>query len=252
MTTVFVLGDSLTCGRGVGVRVASELTWPALLGRWTPGIDVRSFAAPGARIADVRQVQLPWIPAETAPGAVVIVIAGLNDICRSGFTRSAIARELSLTLSSARKRGATVVLGRLHDPARVLGLRRGPIEAAISSRVATVNGEVDAAAAQTAGVRVLDLEGIPALASRGGWACDRIHPSAVGHRAIACAAADVLFEAGLAPRSRLEEPGPVPGPSAAKTAWWAVRHGLPYSLRHVPDFGPPMLAAIAGRTPDNG
>ena len=37
MTAVSVLGDSLTCGRGVGVRVPARQTWPALLAQWTPG-----------------------------------------------------------------------------------------------------------------------------------------------------------------------------------------------------------------------
>jgi lysophospholipase L1-like esterase len=244
MTAVSVLGDSLTCGRGVGVRVPERQTWPALVAQSTPGIEVRSLAAPGARIADVRRLQLPWIPVERAKGGVVILIAGLNDVCRAGFDRAGIHRELSLTVATAEARGATVVLGRLHDPAAVLRLR-GAIATAISRRVAVVNDAVDAAA-DRAGIHVLDLSTVPALAAPGGWAADRIHPSPAGHRGIAFAAAGLLFEAGFAPRSRLVPAHPGPGPSAAATAWWALRHGVPYSIKHLPDFGPPLMAALTG------
>ena len=172
MTNVSVLGDSLTCGRGVGVRVPTEQTWPELLARWTPGVEVRSWAAPGARIADVRQQQLPWIPAEKAKGGVVILVAGLNDICRAGFDRARIHHELSSTISSVHERGAKVILGRLHDPTRVWRLR-GSLAAAIVRRLAVVNEAVDTAAANASGVHVLDLSKVPALASSGGWAADR-------------------------------------------------------------------------------
>lgn len=247
MTNVSVLGDSLTCGRGVGVRVPTEQTWPQLLARWTPGVEVRSWAAPGARIADVRQQQLPWIPAKKAKGGVVVLVAGLNDICRAGFERTRIHRELSLTISSVQERGAEVVLGRLHDAAGVLRLR-GALAAAISRRLAVVNEAVDAAAASGPGVHVLDLSGVPALASSGGWAADRIHPSPAGHRGIAFAAAELLFETGFAPRSRLSQANPGAGPSAIETAWWALRHGVPYALSHLPDFGPPLICALASRS----
>ncbi len=243
MTAVSVLGDSLTCGRGVGVRVPAKQTWPALLAQSTPGIEVRSLAAPGARIADVRRLQLPWIPRERAKGGVVIVIAGLNDVCRAGFDSASIHRELSLTVATARDSGASMVLGRLHDPAAVVGLR-GAIATAISRRVAMVNDAVDAASDDHTGVHVLDLSAVPALAAAGGWAADRIHPSPTGHRGIAFAAAGLLFEAGLAPRTRLVPAPPGPGPSAIETAWWALRHGLPYSIKHLADFGPPLVAAL--------
>ena len=251
MTAVSVLGDSLTCGRGVGVRVPDHQTWPAMLARSTPGIEVRSWAVPGARLADLRRSQLPWIPAERAKGGVVVLIAGLNDICRSGFDPEQIHRELSLTVSSAQERGATVVLGRLHDPTAMLGFP-GAIRAAIGRRLAVVNDAVDAAAAAGTEVYVLDLSSVEALASRGGWATDRIHPSRAGHRAIAFAVAQLLFEAGLAGGSRLTAPLPAAGPSALQTAWWALRHGLPYGITHLPDFGPPILAALASRAGATG
>ncbi len=246
MTAVCVLGDSLTCGRGVGVRVPDEQTWPALLARSTPGIEVRSLAAAGARIADVRQMQLPRVAAEQARDAVIVLIAGLNDICRAGFDEDRIRQELSLTVSTAQGWGAAVVLGRLHDPATVLGLR-GRLRAAIARRLAVVNDAVDAAADGGTEVRVLDLAQVPVLASRGGWAADRIHPSPAGHRGIACAAGELLHAAGLAPPSRLARPRPASGASHLQTAWWALRHGLPYGITHMADFGPPVVAALASR-----
>ena len=76
---------------------------------------------------------------------------------------------------------------------------------------------------------------------------DRIHHSRAGHRAIAFAVAQLLVQAGLAGRSRLTVPLPAAGPSALRTAWWALRHGLPYGITHLPDFAPPILAALASR-----
>jgi hypothetical protein len=93
---------------------------------------------------------------------------------------------------------------------------------------------------------------VSALGCRGGWATDRIHPSRSGHHAIACAVAQLLAEAGFASGSRMTVPSQTAGPSALQTAWWALRHGLPYGITHLPDFGPPLLAALAARVGATG
>jgi lysophospholipase L1-like esterase len=242
MTTVVALGDSLTCGEGVGVQVPPEATWVALLAAAAPQGRLVRLAEPGARVRDVRIRQLPQVP----DGTIVTLIAGLNDVARSGFDATGLRADLLWTLGCLTSHGAAVVLGRLHDPARMLPLPK-VVAGVVRRRIETVNAAVDEASGWPA-VHLLDLAEVAALAQPGGWSTDRIHPSRVGHQAIAAAAARALSQHDLRLNAVLPEPRVPAGPSTGASAWWALRHGVPYVARHVSEFGPPVLSALAHRT----
>ena len=243
------VGDSFSCGEGVGLRVDLPQTWVGLLAtglgaRWTP------LAVAGARVGDVRAGQLPAALAARADVATVLV--GLNDVVRAGFDAAAVAHDLRTVVLALRDGGALVLLARLHDPVRLLpsaGPLTAPLRRAVHRRVQVVNEAVDALACEP-GVHVVDLAAVTPLAERSGWATDRLHPSPTGHRAIATTAAAVLRTAGLA----VDVPCGVAGPSPSAVAQvrWLLAHGLPWGAAHVRSVGLPLLAATlpTGRSGD--
>ncbi|MGY1744231.1 GDSL-type esterase/lipase family protein [Blastococcus sp. SYSU D00695] len=242
MTVVAALGDSLSCGEGVGLRIQPARTWVGLLAAALPGARLVRLAVAGARVGDVRTRQLPQLPGDVD---LATVLAGLNDVGRAGFDPDAVAGDLRAVVAAAHRRGAQVLLGRLHDPAAVRPVPRR-VATAVRARVAAVNATVDELARQP-GVHVLDLGAVPVLARPGGWAADRIHPAEAGHRGMAAAAAGVLAATGRFAPAALPA-GPEPrGPGRAERAWWTLRHGLPYALTHARDLGQPVASALLRR-----
>ncbi|WP_336033318.1 GDSL-type esterase/lipase family protein [Geodermatophilus sp. FMUSA9-8] len=244
---IAALGDSTSCGEGVGVRVPVARTWPAVLAAAVPGARLTLLARAGARVRDVRAGQL----AAAVAGApdVATVLAGLNDVARSDLDPAALADDLGAVVSGLRAAGAVVVLGRLHDPGRVLPLPAG-VRAAVRGRVGAVNAAVDAAAADP-GVLVLDLAAVPSVTDRRAWDVDRLHPTAALHARIAAAAGALLTAAGLP--VRVPDPPPLPPtPGPARELAWAARHGLPWVAAHLTglvaaarELGDPRVAGSA-------
>ena len=233
------LGDSLSCGEGVGLRVPVERTWVGLLAAALPGAELVPLAAPGARVQDVVRDQLPR--ALAAPGGLTTVLAGLNDVARGGFDADAVAGGLHRCADALAPAG-DLLLVRLHDPTAVLPLPHA-LRRAVQGRVAVVNAAVDEAAART-GAAVLDLGRVPGLTARGAWATDRLHPSATGHALVARAAAAVLRRTGARVRATAPPPdGAAPG-TRAECAW-LVAHGLPWLARHAGSVGVPLVTTTA-------
>jgi lysophospholipase L1-like esterase len=237
VTLLLAFGDSLTCGEGVGLRVSLDQTWAALVAQSLAGMQLSLQATPGARIRDVRERQVPHAP----EGQLATLVVGLNDIARSGFDAGRFRRDLLATVHQLTASGASVLLGRLHDPVALLPLPR-PMARLGRDRVAAVNAAVDEAACW-ARVHVLALDEVLALRSPSGWAVDRVHPSPSGHRAVAAEGIRVLRSAGW-PASPLEESDPDRPPGLIARSWWVGRHGVPYAAAHVRELGQPALSAM--------
>ena len=212
MTGLQALGDSFTCGDGVGVQVPLTATWAALLADGL-GLRHRSLAVAGARVRDVVQVQLP----QATEAEVSTLLVGLNDVARGGFDIEAVRDGLSVSVDRLHELSDHVVLGRLHDPSQVLWMPL-PLRRLVRRRQQQVNALVD----EVSGVTVVDLAAVPELQVPAGWAVDRVHPSAGGHRALARAAAAALGRDIL---DAVELPKP---PSLTQRAVWSARHGAPY------------------------
>ena len=242
VTVVVALGDSFTCGEGVGVRVDPHDTWVALLARALPAGRLVRLAVPGARVADVRTGQLPLVPGDAD---VATLLVGLNDVARSGFDAAMVGADLLDTVAALRSRVDDVLLGRLHDAAALLPLP-ARVARATRRRIEQVNTAVDEAA-RWRGVRVLDLRLVPALGVPGGWSVDRIHPGPAGHQGMAVAAVEALRGAGRHPATPLGEVVVPRGSSRSARGWWAVRHGLPYAAGHLREIGAPIASAGLGR-----
>jgi lysophospholipase L1-like esterase len=157
---LLALGDSFSCGEGVGIFLRREQTWVAQLAEMLQR-DPVLLARPGARVADVRAVQLP--AARRCPPAVASLLIGLNDVLRSGFDARAIREDMCEIVEQLGRDGHVVLLVRLHDPTALLPLPR-TLKWRLASRVAAVNLAVDAA--HGSGVHVLDLSRVDALRHR--------------------------------------------------------------------------------------
>lgn len=215
MNRLQALGDSFTCGAGVGVQVPLASTWAAVLAE-NLGLAHRSYAVAGSRVRDVLAAQLP----QSDVAEVSTLLVGLNDVARGGFDGAAVRAGILETVAQLGEVSGAVVVGRLHDPTRMLWMPV-PLRRLVRRRRDLVNAAVDEAGAFPR-VRVVDLEAVPELQHPAGWAVDRVHPSAAGHLALARAAAAELGA---------DQPEPVPLPSApgvVRRAVWSARHGAPY------------------------
>lgn len=241
------LGDSISCGEGVGLRVPSTAVWPARLAAATPGGELVPLAKPGARLHDVLRLQLP--PALEHGADVYTLLIGLNDLSRSGFEAERFGAELIHTVDALRSTGALVLLGRLHDATALLRLP-ARLRSTVRRRTATVNAAVDACRAEQ--VRLLDLGSLPGLRMRQAWDIDRVHPNVAGHALIAQAAARVLRDAGW-PIGPVRPSRLPPCPGHLRETLWLLRHGLPWLAGHVPQVVVPALTAtLQGRRPTAG
>lgn len=241
MTRLVALGDSISCGEGVGLRLPMEATWLGRLVAAVPGGELMALARAGAQLSDVRRDQLP--AAVGARADVVTVLIGLNDVSRSGFDPVRFRNELGSVVEALLATPAIVLLGRLHDPTLALPLPRA-LRSAVRERVAAVNAAVDAW--EHPRLRRLDLSALQPLRDRRMWDVDRLHPNPAGHAVIAAAAAHVLRHAGIAV-GPVHLPPPPAAPGALRETAWALRHGLPWLASHVPQVVVPAVAATARR-----
>ena len=244
---VVSLGDSFSCGAGVGLRLPLADTWVGRLTAALSGADHVPLATAGARTADVRHAQLP--AALAAAPDLATLATGLNDVTRAGFDGAVTRADLLHVVAALRGTGARVLLVRLHDPTTVLPLP-GSLRRAVQARMVQVNAAVEEAA-RMPGVVLVDLGAVGALRLRGAWAVDRMHPSAAGHAAIAWSAARALRQSGqrVQPVRRVTA-GELPAdPGLVAETAWLLRHGLPWLASHGRQVGAPLLSMAARGLP---
>jgi hypothetical protein len=138
-----------------------------------------------------------------------------------------------------RDTGATVVVGRLHDPTDRLRL---PDAAArqVRAHAAGINARLDSLA-RDPGVVLLDLGVL--LARPECWAVDRMHPSGYGHRVLAAGAARSIGLTGAVPLGAAPR-----APTPAAFYRWVLCHGVPWLALRTPELvGSPMLRRRAQR-----
>jgi lysophospholipase L1-like esterase len=237
MTTLAVLGDSITLGVGDPAPGGGWRGWAAFLADSLPGGRLVNLAANGARVADVERTQLPRA-LELRPD-VASVVVGVNDTLRAGFDAARIQAALAHVAGSLTAAGAVVLTMRLPDPGMMLGLP--PVLARpLARRLLVINEAMDQVAEQFGTVH-FDAAAEPAAYDRRMWSADRLHPSERGHRYIAGRIHDQLAAGGhrLGPRPGTEPTSPPP--TRLDTAAWMATKGTAWVLRRCTDLVPYLL-----------
>jgi len=230
------LGDSATVGIGDpvagGWRGWSRLLASSLASSYD--VSYCNLAVSGATASDVRHGQLADAVAHRPDLASLVV--GLNDTMRAGWHPGRLREELMTCASALHDAGATLLTARFHDHGAVFGLP-GVLRRPLHVRIEALNAVYDEVHAAFGGHRI-DLAARRDVLDRAFWSVDRLHPSELGHRALARAYADLLASAGL----ELEPPSLEPQ-GGQPLGWrqdvaWMVREGAPWVGRRARDLGP--------------
>lgn len=227
------VGDSFSCGVGVGVQIPAAQTWVGLLAA-ALDLELEMLAAPGLASAEVLRGSVPVATARR--GEVATLLVGLNDILRAAFVPEQTCANLHEIIGELCAAYPVVLVARLHDAVALLPLPSA-LRRRYLRRIATVNLALDHAAAAQERAVLFDLAAVPALAGRCAWAADRIHPSRYGHHVVAEAALTALRNGGAAAArgARLRIAAlPEPPPSLLDEVRWFLGFGGPWLARRLP------------------
>jgi lysophospholipase L1-like esterase len=189
------LGDSVTHGIGDPLHDGCRGWAGILAGAMLDAHDVSFYnlARPGASVADVRSGQLTDALDHRPHMASLIV--GLNDAMRSSWNADKVRADLLHVAQCLAAQGVVLLTIRFHDHSRVMRLPRflaGPMR----RRIEALNEIYDEIYERFDSVQV-DLTKHPGVYDREFWSIDRLHPSELGHRALAEEFAALLEDRGL-------------------------------------------------------
>jgi lysophospholipase L1-like esterase len=236
--TVVAIGDSITLGVGDTAQgPGGDLGWAAHVARALGARAFINLAQNGTRARDLWADQLP-AALEWRPDIALLTVAG-NDVLRGDFSAEEVRSATADAIRALRTAGAVVVLASL-VPMRLLDILPSSVANVMNARVARANDAL-VAAADEAGARVIDGAAVVRLQGDSAWHVDRIHPSPIGHRAVATRALGLLPE--FAQRSEIAPASP--GPGRAATALWLARCGVPWIAKRSRDLIPQVAAVVA-------
>lgn len=226
------IGDSSTEGlddrdgdgnyRGWADRLAEHVAAAS------PGLLYANLAVRGRSAGEILSTQLA--PAIAMRPDLATVVAGMNDLLRSGWDAARVAAQVGEMVAGLRGVGATVITFTIPDVSR-----RMRLGGALTAKTAALNSEICAMAAKT-GALLLDLASYELAHDSRVWAADRIHGNAEGHARIAAELAYLLDLPGATPGG-LTEPMPHDSRSRAtmllEDVAWVARFVAPWALRRV-------------------
>ena len=238
------LGDSATCGLGDPTPQGDRGWARILVAAIAQDHDVSfcNLAVPGATAADVRNKQLR-AAVEHRP-QVASLIVGLNDTLRADFDAGRLRADLLECARLLTGQGATLLTVRFHDHSRVFRLP-SVLARPLRQRIAALNEIYDEIHARYGGFRV-DRAAHPGVYDREFWSVDRLHPSELGHRALALEYADQLAAHGLDFTGPALELDGTELPRLAELKQ-LVKEGLPWLGRRARDLAPGLARAVLAR-----
>jgi lysophospholipase L1-like esterase len=234
------LGDSVTHGIGDPLQDGCRGWARILVQAMAQAHDVSlcNLARPGATAADVGSEQLTHALDHRPHLASLIV--GLNDTMRSTWNPDHVRADLLHAAERLAAQGALLLTVRFHDHSRVLHLPRF-LAKPMRQRIEVLNQIYAEIHERFDGVQV-DLTEHPGVYDREFWSIDRLHPSELGHRALADEFAALLGDRGLS----FAGPG-LDLDGLDVTRWtelhWLVSAAAPWLGRRVRDLAPAATAA---------
>ncbi len=182
------VGDSSTEGLDDPDGVGGYRGWADRLAEHvaaaSPGLHYANLAVRGRSAGEIRATQLA--PAMAMRPDLATVVAGMNDLLRSGWDAKRVAGEVGAMVSGLRSVGATVITFTIPDVSRRMRLGR-----TLTEKTAALNVEIEKIARETGAV-LLDLATYELAGDPRMWAVDRIHGNPEGHARIAAALAHLL------------------------------------------------------------
>jgi lysophospholipase L1-like esterase len=238
LRTAVAIGDSISLGVGDDGRGATgDRGWAAHVAAALGAEAFVNLARNGTRARDLADDQVPQALA-LRPDLVLLTIGG-NDVLRGDFAPREVEHATAHAILAFRADGAEVVLVTL-APIRLLRHFPSPVTNVMAARIAEANAALEAAGV-AGGALLVDGSAVMRLQGDSAWHVDRIHPSQVGHRALAERAVGLLPQFG--PAEEITPPDPPPGYAA--TAWWTLRNGLPWVAKRSRDLIPQIAIVVA-------
>ena len=235
------LGDSLTYGLGDFWHAGSR-GWARILADAIGQDHEVSFcntARPGATAADVREHQIGDALVHRPHLASLIV--GLNDTMRASWNPALLRSDVLHCATRLAEQGAVLMTVRFHDHSRIFRLPR-VLARPMRDRIDALNDIYDEVHERFGSLRV-DLGTHSSVYNRAFWSIDRLHPSELGHRALAHEFARLLDRHGVGFQAPTLEPdGPVP--TAVQNVRWMLTEGVPWLTRRVGDLAPSLGRAL--------
>lgn len=237
--TVVALGDSITVGVGDGAQdPLGPSGWAAHVAAGLGAGRFVNLAVNGTRARSLGDTQVPSALMEL-PDVVLLTVGG-NDVLRGDFDAREIERHVRDALVRLTRPGRVVCLATI-DRIGLFDLVGARVGELMGRRVVATNAALLRAAIGTGAVVV---DGAAALAPVGprAWHIDRVHPSALGHRALAARTLMTLN----APRAALSAIPPAPpSPALGSRVWWLARHGTPWVAKRSRDLIPQVAGVVA-------
>jgi lysophospholipase L1-like esterase len=243
--TLVTLGDSTSVGLGDPLPGGGWRGFPVLLRDALGAPTLVNLGRTGARMACVRDEQLP-VALLAAPDVAVLFV-GMNDTLRSDFDPETLHAHCAAIVGALLEGGTHVLMLRYHDHTQVFRLP-APLRRALYRRIVALNAVTDAVAAgDPAAIGVLDLDLLPGGYEPSSWSVDRLHPSERGHRMLAAGFAASLAGVGFAvPHPVSLECAGGREVTAVQRAAWMVVKGVPWLVRRGRDLAPVILQGLAG------
>lgn len=236
--SIVAIGDSITLGVGDGTQEADGTQgWAALVAEALGASRYRNISDNGVRARHLLADQVPVVLAEDPD--IVLGSVGGNDALRGDYDAREIERCVREAIRAMSRPGRRIVLVTI-DHIGLFELLPGAVRTVMGRRADEVNRALVAAAADTDAIL---LNGSQMFASEGtrAWHIDRIHPSPLGHRALAQTALDLV--AGDWPAVAPVPAAPRP-PRLAERTWWLARKGVPWFFRRSRDLVPQFSRTV--------
>ena len=234
--TFAVVGDSAASGVGDSDDHGNHFGWTYHLAKafHEPLVYINA-SRPGARSAEVLNIQLPKVLEHTPELAAVIV--GGNDLLRSNFSPDIFEKNLRQTLVELVSNGSTIMLLELHDPTVIVPMPY--LVGRICRRRVNAVNEATHRLSKEFGAVTLPTRALSGIYEREKWHVDRMHPSKFGHQFIAEQFAVLLRERGYFVGD--VQIDPVNNRSRKDSILWMLRNGTPWFLKRSVDLLPGLI-----------